>query len=216
LKGANASVGFRSVIRGLYAVTPDLSATGELVRRVEAAIVGGACAVQYRNKTAGEALRREQAGALLAVCRSHRVPFIINDHLALALALGADGVHLGATDGSVAEARAALGPGVILGASCYNALQDAIAAEQAGADYVAFGSFFPSGVKPGAVRAAPNLLREARRTLSVPVVAIGGITAENAAQLVVAGADAVAVISALFAVGDTTRAARQFSDLFKA
>lgn len=205
----------KSVIRGLYAVTPDLAFSGQLTDKVEAAIAGGARMIQYRNKSAGEALRREQAGALLAICRRHGVPLIINDHLALALEIDADGVHLGGDDGSVPDARKMLGAGRILGVSCYNVLQKALDAERAGADYVAFGSFFTSGVKPGAVRASLELLRKARRDLSVPVVAIGGITRENAAQLVAAGADSVAVISALFASEDVALAARQFCDLFK-
>jgi thiamine-phosphate pyrophosphorylase len=213
IEGAGRAAG--GAIRGLYAVTPDIAATGELVRQVEAALAGGARAVQYRNKSADERLRLEQAGALLALCRRHGVPLIINDHPALALAVGADGVHLGAADGSVREARDRLGAEVLVGVSCYNLLRNALDAERAGADYVAFGSFFASAVKPDAVRAPLALLGEAKRVLSIPVVAIGGITLQNARRLIAAGADAVAVISALFAAPDIARAARGFSNLFE-
>jgi thiamine-phosphate pyrophosphorylase len=159
-------------------------------------------------------LRLAQARALLALCRKFRVPLIVNDNPDLALAVDADGVHLGADDGSLAAARAQLGPARLLGASCYDRLELALEAERLGADYVAFGSFYPSRVKPGAVRAPRALLREARRRLSIPVVAIGGITHENAPQLIAAGAHCVAVLSALFDADDVELAARRFSALF--
>jgi thiamine-phosphate pyrophosphorylase len=203
-------------IRGLYAVTPDESDTGVLVAKVGAALEGGALLVQYRNKTADPGKRREQAIALLAVCRARGVPLIINDDVGLALDVEADGVHLGADDGSVAGARARLAPHKIIGASCYNSLETALAARGAGATYVAFGSFFPSSIKPDAVAAPLQLLREARAALTVPVVAIGGITAANTARLIAAGADSVAVISALFAAGDVAVAARQIAAHFSA
>jgi thiamine-phosphate pyrophosphorylase len=206
----------KRAISGLYAVTPDLADTPALIAAAEAALAGGARLLQYRNKPASAALRLTQARALLALCRKYRVPLIINDRLDLALEVPADGVHLGAEDGPLATARARLGPARILGASCYDRLEAALEAERLGADYVAFGSFFPSGVKPDAVRAPLALLREARRRLSVPVVAIGGITLENAPQLVAAGADSLAVISALFDAHDVALAARRFSALFAA
>lgn len=202
-------------ISGLYAVTPDLADTAELLAKVEAALAGGARALQYRNKSASAALRLEQAGNLLARCRERRVPLIINDDLDLATALAADGLHLGSEDGALAAARLRLGPGKLLGASCYNRLDHALAAARDGADYVAFGSFFPSSVKPGAVRAPLALLREAKQRLALPVVAIGGITLDNAPQLIAAGADGVAVISALFGAPDIRAAARQFDALFR-
>jgi thiamine-phosphate pyrophosphorylase len=201
-------------VRGLYAVTPDESDTTRLAALVRAAVSGGANLVQYRNKTADPLKRHEQAVALLGVCRTHDVPLVINDDLNLALALDADGVHLGANDGSVEAARARLEAHKILGVSCYNSLQTALAAERAGATYVAFGSFFPSTVKPAAVSAPLRLLRNAKASLTVPVAAIGGITTANARQLIAAGADCVAVISALFAAGDVEAAARQFVGLF--
>jgi thiamine-phosphate pyrophosphorylase len=206
----------RREITGLYAVTPDLADTPALVAAANAALEGGARLLQYRNKPAAAALRLSQARALLALCRKYRVPLVINDRLDLALEVPADGVHLGADDGPLATARERLGPARILGASCYDRLETALEAERLGADYVAFGSFFPSSVKPGAVRAPLTLLREAKRRLSVPVVAIGGITIDNAPQLIAAGADSVAVISALFDADDVAIAARRFSALFAA
>ena len=204
----------KRAISGLYAVTPDIADTPALIVVAEAALAGGARLLQYRNKQAPATLRLAQARALLGPCRKHRVPLIINDHLDLALAVEADGLHLGADDGALEAARARLGPGRILGASCYDRLEAALEAERLGANYVAFGSFFPSGVKPGAVRAPRALLRDAKRRLTVPVVAIGGITLENAPELIAAGADGVAVISALFDADDVGAAARRFSALF--
>jgi thiamine-phosphate pyrophosphorylase len=201
-------------ISGLYAVTPDISDTPVLLAAAEAALAGGARLLQYRNKSASSALRFAQARALLALCRKLRVPLIINDHLDLALAVDADGLHLGVEDGSLAAARERLGTARILGASCHDRLERALEAERLGADYVAFGSFFPSSVKPGAVCAPPALLRNAKRQLAAPVVAIGGITLDNAPQLMAAGADSVAVISALFGAADVRLAARRFSALF--
>jgi thiamine-phosphate pyrophosphorylase len=204
----------RRGISGLYAVTPDSADTRSLVSAAEAALAGGARLLQYRNKAAAPAARLAQARALVALCRKLGVPLIVNDHLELALAVDADGLHLGAEDGSLAAARERLGAGKILGASCYDRLEFALEAERLGADYVAFGSFFPSAVKPGAVRAPLSLLRAARRRLTVPVVAIGGITLDNVSQLIAAGADGVAVISALFEAEDVGDAARRFSALF--
>ena len=201
-------------ICGLYAVTPDIADTPSLLAAAEAALAGGARLLQYRNKSASTELKLLQGRALLALCRKHHVPLIINDHLDLALALDADGLHLGAEDGSLTAARARLGPEKILGASCYDRLERAQEAQRLGADYVAFGSFFPSSVKPGAVCAPLALLGNAKRRLSTPVVAIGGITLDNAPQLIAAGADGVAVISALFGAEDIRLAARRFSALF--
>lgn len=207
-------LGARSKISGLYAVTPDESDTALLTAKLRDALAGGAAVVQYRNKTADAALRLAQATALFKACRGHEVPLIINDHLELALEIDADGVHLGGEDGSIAAARKKLGPDKILGASCHNQLQNALEAQRAGASYVAFGSFFASGVKPDAVHAPLELLREAKEKLSVPVVAIGGITHANAPQLIAAGADSIAVISALFDAPDVKLAAQEFCDLF--
>jgi thiamine-phosphate pyrophosphorylase len=196
-------------LAGLYAVTPDLADTDDLVARVTAVLAGGACAIQYRNKTAGHELRRAQASALARVHAARGGLYIINDDVELAAAVGADGVHIGEDDGGIAAARAMLGPERIVGVSCYNDFACAETAVAAGADYVAFGSFFASTVKPGARRADVRLLERAR-SLGVPVVAIGGITAGNASELFAAGADAVAVISDIFGARDVEAAARAF------
>ena len=201
-------------VAGLYAVTPDIEDTPELLTKVEAALAGGARLLQYRNKTASPTLRLVQGRALLALCWKYQAPLIINDHLDLALALDADGLHVGSEDGSTAEARKQLGPDKILGVSCYGRIDSALAATSAGATYVAFGGFFPSKVKPGSTRNPIGLLKEAKARLKLPVVAIGGITVENAPQLIEAGADSVAVITALFAVADIRLAAQGFSALF--
>lgn len=204
----------KAEVKGLYAITPDIADTAELLARVEAALTGGASLLQYRNKTAGAALRLVQGRALLALCREYHVPLIINDHLELALALDAHGLHLGGEDGPVAEARERLGPGKLIGVSCYGRIENAHAAAAAGATYVAFGGFFPSKVKPGTARTPVEVLSVAKRELELPVVAIGGITLDNAPALLAAGADSVAVISALFEAPDVKLAARRFNSLF--
>lgn len=201
--------------RGLYAITPEETDTARLVALVRAALDGGAAAVQYRNKSAAAALRRDHARALVALCRARGVPLIVNDDLELAIAAGADGLHLGATDGELAAARRRLGPHRLLGASCYDSLERAIAAVQEGADHVAFGSVFASPTKPGAVRAPLTLFAAARRALDRRLVAIGGITVENAPAVIEAGADAIAVISALFDAPDVAERARAFQRLFE-
>jgi thiamine-phosphate pyrophosphorylase len=199
---------------GLYALTPDEPDTSALVAAVRAAVAGGAAAVQYRNKRADGALRRAQAAALAGLCREAGVPLIVNDDLELALEVDAAGVHLGRDDGAVAAARRRLSPGKLLGASCYDRLDRAEQAVAAGADYVAFGSVFASPTKPAAVRAPLTLFGAAKRRLEVPLVAIGGITLENAREAIEAGADALAVISALFEADDIAARARGFKALF--
>ncbi len=201
-------------IKGLYAVTPDVADTALLLAKVEPVLAAGARLLQYRNKSADAARRGEQARALRAVCRRHAATLIINDDVTLARAIDADGVHVGADDPALAIAREQLGSQKIIGVSCYDDLQRARAAATQGADYVAFGSFFASAVKPGAVRAPLSVL-PAARALGVPVVAIGGITLDNAGGLIAAGADAVAVISALFAAPDPAGATRDFCRLFQ-
>lgn len=202
-------------VSGLYAVTPDLPNTVILVGKVRQALEGGARLVQYRNKTAGAALQLEQAKALRALCSEFKASLIINDHLDLAVKVSADGVHLGKSDGSIEHARQRLGRNKILGVSCYDRLQVALDAQALGADYVAFGSFFASMVKPDAVAAPLALLAEAKTRLRVPVVAIGGITPDNGTRLISAGADALAVISGLFSAPDVKRAAQDFTKLFE-
>lgn len=202
------------MINGLYAVTPDILSTELLCEKVAAALQGGASMVQYRNKAADAGLRLRQATALLALCRSFNVPLIINDHLDLCALIDADGLHLGATDCDLGAARRLLGEHKILGASCYNRLDLAVQAEVAGASYVAFGACFSSDTKPNAIHAPLGLFAEAKQKVAIPLVAIGGITLENAAQVVTAGASAIAVVAALFGADDIASASQQFTNLF--
>lgn len=195
-------------LRGLYLITPDECDSARLVTRVRAPLAHAAL-LQYRNKRADAALRREQVAALLPLCRAARVPLIVNDDWRLAHALGADGAHLGEDDGELQAARALLGDAAILGASCYDDRARAVAAARDGADYLAFGAFFPSPTKPGARRAAPQLLRDCA-ALGLPLVAIGGITPDNAPLLVAAGADLLAVISGVFDAPDPAAAAHAY------
>lgn len=203
-------------LQGLYAIT-DNHAPGpqRLSEQVEAALNGGARIVQYRDKSTDRERRRSEAAALRAICRRHDALLLINDDVDLAAHVGADGVHLGRDDPALAEARHRLPAGSIIGVSCYNRFDLAADAAQAGADYIAFGSFYPSPTKPDAVRADLALLRRARRELAVPTVAIGGISPENGAALVEAGADMLAVISALFAADDIQTAAEAFTRCFQ-
>jgi thiamine-phosphate pyrophosphorylase len=201
-------------ISGLYALTPDWTDIDAIAVSVSAALEGGAATIQYRNKTAAADLRLRQARALKAVCAERNATFIINDDVDLACAVDADGVHLGRGDATIGEARAKLPRTALVGASCYDSLERAEAAIAAGADYIAFGSFYPSSTKPHASRPALSLLSNARTRWKVPIVAIGGITPANAGALIDAGADAVAVISALFDSDDVAAAARSFAALF--
>lgn len=199
--------------RGLYLITPDEDDTGRLLARV-GEVVGLAALLQYRNKSADRALRHEQAAALLPLCREAGVPLLVNDDWRLAAEIGADGAHLGETDGALHEARQALGDAAILGASCYDDLTLAEAAAGAGASYLAFGAFFPSPTKPNARRAAPGLLAKSAR-FGLPRVAIGGITPDNAGPLVGAGANLIAVISGVFEAPDPRAAARAYLACFE-
>ncbi|MDE2342789.1 MAG: thiamine phosphate synthase [Betaproteobacteria bacterium] len=205
----------RSAIRGLYAITPDIADTHRLQSLVQQAIDGGLTLLQYRAKTLSAAQRLEQARALATQCRAQNVTFIANDDEALARACGAAGVHLGRDDSpkkfleSGGSERS-----LLVGVSCYDSLPRALEAEAAGADYVAFGSVFPSSTKPDAVRAPLALLGEARRQLRIPVVAIGGITLEHMDELHRTGVDAVAVITALFSAPDVRKAAQEFNAYF--
>ena len=199
-------------INGLYAITPDSSSSHDfpaLLEGVKAALAGGARVLQYRDK---QQLNPDLIPALLQVCRAAGAALIINDDVELATL--ADGVHLGRDDMDIAEARKVLGPDKVIGVSCYNDLDRAIQAEAAGADYVAFGSMFASLTKPNAPRASLDLIRDAKKRLRIPVVAIGGITLQNASSLAEAGVDAIAVINAVFSASDITQTARNFSDLF--
>lgn len=201
-------------MRGLYLVTPDWDDTQQLLEATEAALRGGAALVQYRHKMASAELRREQAECLLALCRSYQRPLVINDHVDLCLALDAGGVHVGGTDASVAQVRAALGPEKIVGASCYGDLQLARDAHAAGASYIAFGGFYPSRVKKYPVTTSPDIIKQAKAEIALPVIVIGGMTSQNAEPLVKQGADMVAAISSVYMAGSPERAARAFADLF--
>jgi len=201
--------------RGLYAITPDEPDTLCLLEMSARVLAACPVLLQYRNKSACPALRLKQASRLLALCRLAETPLIINDDLALALELDADGVHLGRGDGDVAQARRALdalGPGRILGVSCYGEWERAAAGAAAGADYVAFGAMFSSTTKPQVPQAPLDLLTRARCELKpdTAVVAIGGITLENAGTLFAAGADLVAVVSDVFGADDPTARAAAY------
>lgn len=202
-------------LRGLYAITPDPPPEPErLAEQVALAIQGGARLVQYRDKHSEPERRRCYAERLLNLCRAAGVPLLINDDLALAAELAADGVHLGRDDPDPRLARRLLGERAIIGVSCYDQLARAEWAQDSGASYVAFGSFFPSSTKPNAVRPDPALLTEARSRLRLPLVAIGGITPHNGGSLISAGADLLAVVSGLFSQPDIAAAARAYADLF--
>jgi thiamine-phosphate pyrophosphorylase len=179
------------------------------------ALAGGTRLVQYRSKTMNEELRREQARSLAHLCRQFDVPLLINDHVDLALEIGADGVHLGREDAPISQARLKLGHEKIIGISCYNELESAIEAECNGADYVAFGAFFTSLTKPDTVPASVDLLQRGNLEIGIPIVVIGGINSDNALELISAGADAVAVSNALFGARDIRSEAGKFSRLFK-
>lgn len=200
---------------GLYLVTPDWDDTQKLLEVTEQAIQGGAAWVQYRHKSASPALRREQAGALLALCRRYERPFIINDFADLVQELDADGIHVGGTDQPVAAMRALLGPSKIVGASCYGSLAMAQAAHKAGASYVALGGFYPSRVKEYPVTTEPALIAQVKQKIPLPCVVIGGMTHQNCRQLIIQGADMVAAISSVYLADDPAAAAREIAALFE-
>jgi thiamine-phosphate pyrophosphorylase len=201
---------------GLYAITdPDLIAADRLVPTTTLAVKGGARVIQYRNKSADADQRQQEAASLATVCRRYSVLFIVNDDVELAAAVAADGVHLGRDDPQIAMARRRLGPRAIIGVSCYNQLARARAAAAGGADYLAFGRFYPSRTKPAAVAADLDVLRVAHTAFSQPLVAIGGITPENGKQLIEAGADMLAVIHGVFGQKDPEAAARRYAELFE-
>lgn len=202
----------RGLAKGLYLITPDEAETARLLARVRP-LLAEASLLQYRNKSAGETLQREQIAALLPLCREQGIGLIVNDSVALAQACGADGVHLGARDGDSRAAHQALGADAIVGVSCYDDLVRAEAAAAAGAAYLAFGAFHPSPTKPDARRAGVSLLRDAK-AFGLPLVAIGGITVDNARPLIAAGADLIAVISGVFDAPDPVAAARAYRACF--
>ncbi len=205
----------RNRLRGLYAITDErLIPEASFAAIVEQALAGGAAVVQYRDKSSDAAKRLKQASGLRALCDQYSALLIINDDIELAKNVGADGIHLGEHDASVDQARAVLEDNTLIGVSCYNELDRAIAAQAAGADYVAFGAVFTSPTKPHARAASCELIREAARKLDIPVCAIGGIDETNAASVVAAGADMIALISGLFAAKDVRRTAETVARLF--
>lgn len=201
-------------LHGLYAITPDGVHGPDLVERTAAALRGGARLVQYRDKRADAERRLDEARQLRALCTAAGALLIINDDCELSAAAAADGVHLGRDDAPPGHARTVLGDDAIIGVSCYDSIERAAAAVSAGADYIAFGGFFPSPTKPDAVPAAPDLITRAKATYAVPVCAIGGITPQNGGQLVAAGADMLAVLSGLFSGTDVETSARMYTKLF--
>lgn len=204
-----------SPLRGLYAITPTGIDAKLVLRQVEAALIGGVVLVQYRDKEASVQRRAEMARALRGLCHRFAARLIVNDDLELALAVAADGVHLGGTDGDLAAARLQLQTGQLLGASCYADFERARAAVAAGADYVAFGAVHSSPTKPHAPRAPLSLFSRCRSELAVPACAIGGIKVDNARPLLAAGADLLAVITDLFGAPDIAGRASAYQQLFE-
>lgn len=198
---------------GLYAITD--GPRPDLLQVVESALRGGAVLLQYRDKTADHLRRAAEARALRELSARYGVPLIVNDDVELAAAIGAAGVHLGEHDGELPAARTRLGTGAIIGVSCYDSLARARELAAAGADYLAFGAFHPSPTKPNARRATPDLLRDAK-VLGLPLVAIGGVTPDNAQALLDAGADFLAVVSGIFAAADPEAAAKKYKKIFAA
>ena len=203
-------------IQGVYAITDPIAGEGErLLLHVRQALEGGVRILQYRDKTSNQTRRRTEAQALLALCEAYGATFIINDDVELAAEVGAHGLPIGRHDAALQLARQRLGNDAIIGVSCYNRLELAREAAAAGADYVAFGRFFPSQTKPDAAQAEASILRQAKAELSLPVVAIGGISPENGGQLIEQGADALAIIQGIFAQIDIKAAAQRHAALFQ-
>ena len=201
---------------GIYAITDDTLLPGsKLIDACRVALDSGIALLQYRSKSGDDEQRQEDASRLSILCKRYNIPLLINDDVALCLAASADGVHLGKEDASVRSARERLGENAIIGVTCHSSLEDALIAEAEGADYVAFGRFFPSHTKPGAAAAALTVLSEARRRLRIPIVAIGGINAQNGASVIEAGADMLAVIHSLFGHADVALQVRELNALFE-
>lgn len=200
--------------RGIYLITEhERIGFGRLISLAESIIPAGIAALQYRNKIADATQRRDEAGQLRALCKQYAVPFFVNDDPALALETGADGVHLGREDGDCNSARIQVGPDLQIGISCYNELTRTEMAVQQGADYIAFGAMFPTRTKNNTTTASVDLIREAKRRYTVPVVAIGGITPENCVPVIEAGADLLAVISSVWLAPDPQNVIHKFNQL---
>jgi thiamine-phosphate pyrophosphorylase len=201
-----------ATLRGLYLITPDEPDDGRLLARIAPVLVHASC-LQYRNKLAAPDQRLRQVDSLRTLCTDAGVPLIVNDDAALAASTGADGVHLGEHDGAIAAARALLGNAAIIGVSCYDDIRLGLDGAAEGADYLAFGAFFDSPTKPHARRASIDLLQRARVT-GLPLVAIGGISPDNARAVIAAGADMIAAISGVFDAPDPVAAARAYAACF--
>jgi len=202
------------IIKGLYAITPDMADLNTLVHKTQLVIEGGAFMVQYRSKIQDRAVKIQQCAAILRLCREYDVPCIVNDDVEMCRILEADGVHLGENDDNIAEVRRILGEDAIIGSSCYDQLDRAKQAQKEGASYVAFGAMFPTPTKPNAPRATLELLREAKSEIEIPIVAIGGITVNNAHDVIEAGVDAIAVITSLYESNSIKETAETFLKMF--
>lgn len=204
----------QSAIKGVYAITPDIENTGDLVEKVDQVLSSGVKYIQYRNKAILYAQRLSQAFAIRELCQRYGAKLIVNDHLDIALAVNADGLHVGKVDVSIQKARTYLGRDKMIGASCYNQINLALIAEKEGADYVAFGAFYASKTKMDTVKANPDLLIQAKKVLQIPIVAIGGIKITNAAPLIFYGCDAIAVSDGLFNAAHIPSTVKKMVSLF--
>lgn len=199
---------------GIYAITDCENITAdELLNKTESILSVGVALFQYRNKTEDQKNKRALAIELQSLCQQYKTPFIVNDDLKLAKEIAADGIHLGQHDTDIDTARGVLGDKII-GISCYNDFNRAVIAEQSGADYIAFGSFFPSATKPGAAKANIELIIKSKEKFNIPVVAIGGITPENGKQLINAKVDFLAVINGIYSTDDAATSTLAYNNLF--
>ena len=202
------------IIKGLYAITPDMADLNSLIQKTRLAIEGGAFMVQYRSKIQDRDVKMQQCAAILRLCREYEIPCIVNDDVDMCRVLEADGVHLGEKDDNIAEVRCILGEDAIIGSSCYDQLNRANEAQKEGASYVAFGAMYPTSTKPNAPRATLELLREAKSQIQIPIVAIGGITMNNAQDVIETGVDAIAVITSLYQAKTIKETAETLSSMF--
>ena len=203
------------IIKGLYAITPDSADLNTLIQKTKSAIEGGAFMVQYRSKIQDRDVKMQQCAVILRLCREYEIPCIVNDDVDMCRVLEADGVHLGEKDDNIAEVRHILGEDAIIGSSCYDQLDRAKSAQKEGASYVAFGAMFPTSTKPNAPRATLALLKEAKREIQIPIVAIGGITVNNAHDVIKTGIDAIAVITSLYEAKSIKETAETFAKMFQ-
>lgn len=201
-------------IKGLYAITPDSADLKTLIQKTQLAIEGGAIMVQYRSKIQDSDVKMQQCAAILRLCREYEIPCIVNDDVEMCRILRADGVHLGEKDDNIRDVRRTLGEAAIIGSSCYDQLNRAKSAQKDGASYVAFGAMFETPTKPSAPRATLELLREAKREIQIPIVAIGGINVNNAQDVIKTGVDAIAVINSLYESKTIKETAEAFTKMF--